>query len=152
MLGREVPTAPINLQAHDAGELLGRDLLIPNGDDLVVDEYGHRCLPLVQMEEADGIAGKHEVALVVRHAVKSLVDDLARVRPIAGDVGKVASPQQRVHAGVVPQAYSHSVVEESPKVLAAEVLAWPSLEGLQPPLLVDELHVAIVMVIDLPQG
>src|SRR5947207_2276236 len=67
-------------------------------------------------------------------------------------MGEIATPHQRVHAGVVALADGDRVVQKPPEILFTEIVAWLPLEGFQAPLLLHQIAVPAVVVIDLKES
>src|SRR5262245_5205323 len=104
------------------------------------------------MEELDGIAREHRVALVRGYSDESFVDDAPRFRPIAGGVGEVASPDERFNPDVVAQPDAERIFHEAPEITLAQIFAGLALERRHAPLALSPVTIALVVVVDLREA
>src|SRR5574341_1241177 len=86
------------------------------------------------MKKLNRVASHHGVALVRGDVDESLVDDPARFRPIAGGMGEVAAPKERIDADIVAQAHAERIFHEAPKAILLEIEAGFFLERFDAPI------------------
>src|SRR5436190_9080126 len=80
------------------------------------------CPLVLQVEDADGVAGDDLVAFVGRHVGHGVVDDLARVRPVVAVVRVVGAPHEVVDTNRVAVGDAEAVVDERGRQVAEPVV------------------------------
>src|SRR5262245_56388219 len=120
---------------------------------MVPDHCASSCfLGRIQSKILHHVSYQHAASLVFRHADHRFLDRLFRVRPVALAMSEIAPPYNVVDADGVPQLNAQGIFDKSPKAAFPQILAGKSGQGLQAPLVISVITMALIGFIELGQA
>src|SRR6266581_3248418 len=101
------------------------------------------------MKIFDDVFYEHPISLVLRHTGKHVVDDAARVGPVACGVRKVISPHYPIDTDIVAQPQPNRIIDKSPITMLSNICAGFSFQWLNPKVTIHPVATTLVGVIQL---
>src|SRR5262245_27063397 len=106
----------------------------------------------MQLKVTYTVIDQHRTFFFFRHLGEVLFHNLDRVRPFARGVGEIGAPHQFIGADAVTSLDTYRIMQKTPVVVFLDVFARFTLQTIETPVVMNNVDIAVVVVIDLPQA